>query len=93
MKLVPTNKYVWLRTLSEDQKIGNLYVPGNVTNSYKLAEVLGIDSDCAESKGINVGDKVLYDSIGCVSHRIGNSTYETVKIANIIAVVEKCGDE
>lgn len=86
-KLFPKNKYAWIRPLEEDQKVGNLFVPGNVSNSYRIAEVLGID-DCDEAKGIGVGQRVLYDTLGAVSHRIGNATYVTVKVLNILAVVE-----
>ena len=91
LKLEPKNKYAWIRTIDEDQKVGTLYVPGNVSNSYRLAEVLALDSDCPEAKGISVGDRVLYDTIGSVAHRIGNSTYTTVRVLNILAVVRTEG--
>lgn len=89
LKLIPKNKYAWIRPIDEDQKVGALYVPGNVSNSYRLAEVLSIDEDCPEAKGISVGDRVLYDTIGSVAHRIGNSTYTTVKVLNFLAVVKQ----
>lgn len=94
LKLLPKNKYAWIRVIDEDQKVagGLLYAPGNVDKQYRLAEVLGIDSDCQESKGVSVGDKILYDALGAVSHRMGNSTYTTVKVVNILAVIETSED-
>lgn len=86
VELLPKNKYVWLQPIDEAQKVGSIYMPGNVSNMYRLAKVMGI-AECDEAKNIAVGDTVLYDTVGAVEHRIGNRMYTTVKVMNIIAVV------
>lgn len=87
MKLEPRNKYAWIKNLDTAEKIGILYAPGNVSNQYRLATLKAFDSDCPEAKGYEVGQTVLYDTIGAVEHRIGNEMFTTVKILNIVAVV------
>jgi hypothetical protein len=85
--LKPRNKYAWIKTIDEANKVGNLFVPGNVTNSYRLATIKAIDEDAEEARGFRVGDVVLCDMVGVVSHRIGNQTLETCLIRNFLAVV------
>lgn len=86
-KLKPRNKYAWIKTIDEANKVGSLYTPGNVTNQYRLATIKAIDEDAAEAKGFAVGDVVLCDMIGMVSHRVGNQTLETCLIKNFLGVV------
>ncbi len=88
LKLIPHNKYVWLEPIDEANKIGNLFVPGNTSNQYRIGVVKAI-SQCDEGKDIKEGDRVLYDTVGSVSHRIGNQTVVTVKVLNILCTVQE----
>lgn len=85
--LAPRNKYAWIEPLDEANKIGMIFTPGNVSNQYRLAKLLAFDSNCDESKGYEVGQIVLYDTLGAVEHRIGNRMYTTVRMLNFLAVV------
>jgi len=89
-ELKPMNKYVVIKTIEPDQKVagGLLYAPGNVSNQYQLAKVLAVSS-CHETECLEVGDTILYDTLGAVNHRIGGQTFTTVKAANILGVVKE----
>lgn len=87
--LIPKNKYAWIKNIDQADKVGSLYVPGSTTNQYRMATLLAFDDECSESKGLEVNQTVLYDTIGAVDHRIGNAMYTTVKLLNIIAVVQQ----
>lgn len=85
--LKPMNKYVVIEPIDEPTKTaGGLFMPGNVTNQYRSAKLIAL-SECDEARGMNVGDIVLYDTLGAISHRIGNQTITTVKVLNILGVV------
>lgn len=86
-ELKPRNKYAWIKTIDEANRVGSLYTPGNVTNQYRLATIVDLDSECAESQGFKPGDVVLCDMIGVVSHRIDTQTIETCLIKNFLGVV------
>ncbi len=83
------NEYAWIKPVDEADKVGMLYVPGNATNQYRVAVLLGFDADSAKAKGYEVGQTVLYDTLGAVEHRLNNTMYTTVKMANIVAVLDK----
>ena len=87
-QLKPRNKHAWIKTIDEANKIGNLYTPGNMTNAYRLATIMALDEECHEAQGFAVGNIVLCDMIGVVSHRVGSQSFETCLIRNFIAVVE-----
>lgn len=87
--LIPKNKYAWIKNIDAADKIGSLYVPGSTSNQYRLATIQAFDEECGESKGLEVGQTVLYDTIGAVDHRIGNAMYTTVKVLNIVAIVKQ----
>lgn len=93
IELKPLNKYLVIDAIKEDQKIGSLYIPGNsLEKQYRLAKVIAKD-DCEEAKSIDVGDTVLYDAIGMVTHRINDKSYSTVKALNVIGVVKQTQGE
>lgn len=85
-ELKPMNKHVWIETITSENKVGSLYVVSHSQNSYLLGRVLGF-AECDETKNLKIGDTVLYDSLGAVSHRLGKQSLTTVKALNIIAVV------
>jgi co-chaperonin GroES (HSP10) len=89
-ELLPRNKHIVVENVKTDEKIGSgvLFAPGNMTNVYKIAKVIAVAS-CDETKEIQPGDNVLYDSIGAVDHRVGNQTITTVKALNVIGVVRQ----
>lgn len=87
--LRPKNKYAWIKNLDQDGKVGLLYTAPSATNQYRLAKLLAFDTDCPEAQGYEVGQTVLYDTIGAVEHRIGNAMYTTVKILNVVSIVEE----
>lgn len=87
-KLEPMNKYVWIDPITQENKVGSLFVVSHSQNSYQLGKIRAV-SDCDETKGIFPGATVLYDSLGAVGHRIGNQTITTVKAVNILGVVSE----
>jgi len=86
-ELKPRNRYAWIKTIDEADKVGSLYVPGNVRNQYRLVRIEALDEDVAEAEGFKAGDIVLCDMIGVVSHRIGMQMIETCLIKNFLGVV------
>lgn len=86
-ELKPRNRYAWIKTIDEANKVGNLYTPGNVTNQYRLATIVALDEDADEARGFKAGDVVLCDMVGVTSHRIGNQTMETCLIKNFLGVI------
>jgi hypothetical protein len=55
---------------------------------YKLATVEALCST-VDLPGLKVGSTILYDSLGEVSHRVGNQGFSTVKSVNVIAIVSQ----
>jgi co-chaperonin GroES (HSP10) len=91
VELRPMNKYLVIDPIAEDEKIagGLLYRPGNaLEKQFRMAKVLAKD-ECEEARGISVGATILYDAIGSVSHRVGNQSFTTVRVLNVLAVVEQ----
>lgn len=86
--LQPVNKYIVIETLDDGDKVGSLYLPGNTSNQYRMAKVVAV-SDCDECKYLEVGDTILYDTLGAVSHRVGNSSIQTVKALNVLGKVNQ----
>lgn len=90
-ELNPTNKWVVIDPLKEDEKVGSLGIiiaPSNaLQKQHKLARVVAKD-DCEEAKKFEVGDLVFYDVIGSVEGRVGNKGFTIVKALNIMAVVK-----
>ncbi len=86
-ELKPLNKYIVIEPIDEADKVGSIYVPGNVTNSYRMARVIAV-SKCDETEGMTAGSKVLYDTLGEIRHRVGNQTFITVKAVNVIGLLK-----
>lgn len=86
-ELRPRNRYAWIKTIDEANRVGSLYTPGNVTNQYRLASIVALDDSAPEASGFKAGDVVLCDMVGVVSHRVGNQTIETCLIRNFLGVV------
>lgn len=92
IELRPMNKYLVIQEVKQDTKMSNgLYMPGNVSSQYGTAKVLAI-AECDEAKGLAVGDTVLYDTIGAVSHRVGNQSLTTIKVMNVLGVLTSSGE-
>lgn len=91
-ELTPTNKYIVIDPLKEDEKVGKeglIIAPGNaLQKQHRMARVLAKDC-CDEAKAFEVGDIVFYDHIGAVEARVGNRVYTVVKALNVLAVVSK----
>jgi co-chaperonin GroES (HSP10) len=91
-ELKPTNKWIVIDPLKEDEKVGSLgliIAPGNaLQKQHKMARVVAKD-DCDEARAFNVGDMVLYDVIGSVETRIGNTVFTVVKASNVMSVVKE----
>lgn len=89
-ELKPRNKYAWIKTIDEANKVGILFTPASTTNQYRLVKILALDETCREAEGFEVGQVVLCDMIGVVNHRIGqNQALETCLIRNFLGVVEE----
>ena len=86
-ELKPMNKYVWVEPITAENKVGSLYVVSH-SNSYQLGKIRAA-ADCDETKGLFPGCTVLYDSLGAVTHRVGNQSITTVKALNIVGVVSE----
>ena len=90
-ELKPMNKHIVLDPIAEDEKVagGLLYRPSNtLEKQHRLAKVVAV-SQCDELGDLKVGDTVLYDAIGSVSHRVANQSFTTVRILNVIAIVRE----
>jgi co-chaperonin GroES (HSP10) len=85
-ELKPMNKHVWLEPITQENKVGTLYIVSHSQNSFQLGRIKAF-ADCDETKGLNVDDVVLYDSLGSYNHRVGNQSLTTVKALNIVAIV------
>jgi co-chaperonin GroES (HSP10) len=88
-ELRPMNKHIIIDPIAEDEKIagGLLYRPGSALGQqHRMATVVAV-SKCEELGDIRVGDRVLYDTIGSISHRVGNQSFTSVKVLNVIAIV------
>ena len=90
-ELKPLNKYVWIDPITAENKVGSLYIVSHSQNSYQLGKVLAF-SECDESKGLSVGDTVLYDALGATAHRLGKQSLTTVPVKNILAIVSERDD-
>lgn len=89
VELIPMNKHIVIKPIAADEKVGGglLYAPSNaLERQHKTGKVLAI-AKCDEAGDLQVGDLVLYDSIGSVDHRVGNQMFTTVKVLNVIAVI------
>lgn len=90
--LVPMNKYLVLDPIKEDEKVGKegiIIAPGNaLEKQFRLARIAAKDN-CDEANGLEVGDTVLYDHIGAVTHRVGKQSFTTVRALNVLAVVKE----
>lgn len=89
IELKPMNKHVVLQDLEEDGKLGEgiLFAVGNSSKQYKSAIVLDFAA-CDEAKGLSKGCHVLYDTVGAVTHTVKGQKFTTVKVLNIIAMIE-----
>ncbi len=88
-ELKPMNKHIIIDPVAEDEKVagGLLYRPSNsLEKQHRMAKVLAV-SQCDELGDLKVGDRVLYDAIGSVSHRVGNQSFTSVRVLNVIAIV------
>lgn len=90
VELKPMNKYIVVKAMKEDEKVGSglLYAPGNaLERQHKMGVVTAI-APCEEAGDLKVGDMILYDSIGSVEHRVGNQMFTTVRVLNVLAIVQ-----
>lgn len=95
IELKPMNKHIVIQAVKSDEKVGGglLYAPGNaLERQHKTGKVLAIAA-CDEAGDLKVGDLVLYDSVGSVEHRVGNQMFTTVRVLNVIAVVQDKSQE
>lgn len=83
----PVNGWLIIEPLSNEEKAGSLYLPENIKAAYKLAKVLAV-SVLSEKTSINVGDIVLYDSLGATPVRINDKTVTILKSVEVVTVVE-----
>lgn len=90
--LVPLNKHIVLDPIKDDEKVGKegiIIAPGNaLEKQYRLARIVA-KHDCDEARHLTVGDTVLYDAIGAVTHRIGKQSFTTVKALNVLGIVRE----
>ena len=91
-ELRPTNKWVVIEPVKEDERIGKegiLVAPGNaLQKQHRMARIVAKD-DCDEARSFSVGDLVFYDVIGAVEGRVGNQGFTMVSARNIMAVVSR----
>lgn len=89
-ELKPTNKWVVIDPLKEDERVGEagiIIAPSNaLQKQHRMARVIAKD-DCEEAKKFDTGDLVIYDVIGSVETRIGNQMFTLVSARNIMTVV------
>jgi co-chaperonin GroES (HSP10) len=84
MQFLPYNRWVVLKPIDETDKIGSLYLPGNIANQYRRAEVVALppaspEKDGLGASGLVVGSIVFYDTVGEV--RIGRGKDETILVS------------
>lgn len=87
--LKPTNKWIVIDPIKEDEKIGSglLIAPDNRREKqHRMARIVAKD-ECDEAKLFQVGDLVFYDVIGSVEGRVGNKGFTMVKAINVMSVV------
>jgi co-chaperonin GroES (HSP10) len=91
-ELKPTNKWVVIDPVKEDERVGKegiIIAPSNaLAKQHRLARIVAKD-DCDEAKSFSVGDLVFYDVIGAVEGRVGNQGFTMVSARNIMAVVRR----
>lgn len=90
-EIKPRNKYLVIEMVKEDEKVGSgiLFAPGNaLEKQHKVGRVVAV-AECEEAEKIHPGDTILYDAIGAVTHRIGNQSFTTVKVLNVLGVIVK----
>lgn len=85
-EIEPLNRYVWIEPITQENKVGSLFIVSHSQNSYQLGRVKAF-ADCDDCRGLTVGCVVLYDSLGQVTHRLGNESLTTVKAVNILGVI------
>jgi co-chaperonin GroES (HSP10) len=93
-ELRPMNKHMVIEAIKADEKVGEgiLFAPGNaLEKQYRLGRITAL-AECDESKGLSVGMTVLYDSIGAVDHRVGKQGFTTVKVLNVVGIVQPKSD-
>lgn len=85
MKIEPKNKWLVIEPVDNAGKIGEIFVPGNVTNPYKLARVISVAGECQD---LEPGNLVVYDSLGTVSVHVVDRTVTFVKAVNVLGAVK-----
>ena len=86
MKFQPFNKWIVMKPVEESDKIGLLYLPGNLASQYKRAEIVSLP-DMKEVAGLAVGTTVFYDTVGEV--RVGRGKDETILVSylNVLGTI------
>jgi co-chaperonin GroES (HSP10) len=91
-ELRPTNKWVVIDPVKEDERVGKegiIIAPSNaLAKQHRLAQIVAKD-DCDEARSFSVGDLVFYDVIGAVEGRVGNQSFTMVSARNIMAVIRQ----
>lgn len=89
MLFKPFNKWIVMKPIDETDRIGSLYLPGNLANQYRRAEVVAVPDgvEAITAMGLVAGQTVFYDTVGEV--RVGRGTNETILVSylNILGAV------
>ena len=89
MRLRPVRQWLTVEPYDAPEKMGALYVPGNVNAQYRRGKIVDVPTKpTEETEGYQVGDIVVYDNIGTIQFRIGNKTFHALKGREIIGVLE-----
>lgn len=86
MLVKPKNKWLVVKPLDQDEKIGGLYVPGTVRNEHRLADVVAAADDV---EGISAGERVVYDTLGTVVVKVGDSEIHFIKAVNVLGSIDR----
>lgn len=79
----PLADYVVAKTEEATSKTaGGIYIPETSAEKPKSAKVLAVGD---ETKGIKVGDRIIYKDYSSTEVKIGSDTYVLVKTEDILA--------
>lgn len=88
MNFAPFNKWIVMKPIDETDKVGMLYLPGNIANQYRRAIIVALPK-ISEVEYLAVGTVVFYDTLGEV--RIGRGKDETILVSylNVLGTISQ----
>lgn len=98
MKIVPVNDHLLVERLKAEEKVGRLYLPGNVKEQQvgvivSVSQVIHKDYGATNDPIYKPGMKVLFSKYAGFDAEIGTHTVFLVKKEEVLAIIEDADGE